>query len=56
MRAFASTGVPKQSYYYTKAAMAMLDISLLYSGLHVQAGVAVSNSSVSVWLDSELAV
>ena len=44
------------AYYYTRAAMAMVDISLLYTGLTVHAGVPIANSSVSVWIDSELAV
>ena len=44
------------AYYYTRAAMAMVDISLLYHGLTVKAGVPIANSSVSVWMDSELAV
>merc|ERR1711939_1190757 len=36
--------------------MAMVDISLLYTRLTVHAGVPIANSSVSVWIDSELAV
>ena len=48
------SGVPKQSFYYTRAAMAMLDISLHYTALTVQAGVPLRNSSVTVWVDSEL--
>eukprot|EP01043_Picozoa_sp_COSAG02_P042943 COSAG02_NODE_3696_length_6372_cov_2.297306_4_plen_405_part_00 len=48
------SGVPKMAYYYARAAMAMVDVSLLYVGLTVKAGVSLSNSSVSVWVESEL--
>ena len=52
----AYSGVQKMAYYYTRAAMAMVDVSLLYTGLTVRAGVPMANNSVSVWIDSELAV
>ena len=42
------------AYYHTRAAMSMVDVSLLYSGLTVKAELPLRNSSVSVWIESEL--
>jgi len=42
------------AYYHTRSAMAMVDVSLIYSGLMVKAERPLRNSSVSVWIESEL--
>ena len=44
----------KMAYYYTRSAMSMVDVSLLYSGLTVKADLPLRNSSVSVWIESEM--
>lgn len=47
------SGVPKMAFEYMRAAMAMVDISLMYGGLSVKAGLPL-NTSITVWIDSEL--
>ena len=50
----AFSGVPKQAYYYTRAAMQMVDESLHYTALTLTPGEPLRNKSVTVWIDSEL--
>ena len=51
---FKGEDIGPQAFYYTRAAMAMVDVSLHYTGLMLRAGVPFRNSNVTVWVDSEL--
>jgi hypothetical protein len=47
-------GFAKMAYYWTRSALAIVDISLHYGGLKVSAEMPLRASGISVWIENEL--